>query len=130
MNFCAYILKRSHTMQSQLKEKAGGEALPDGRTGSCRSRSRNSSSRMQQPSLAPKVRPFSFSLSPLPLSLFSLLNHCSNKLLCILSPFIHRRFSKPGSQQTPLSSWKRSASLLRNAWTPVCGSLHVYPSDQ
>lgn len=138
MNFCAYILKRSHTVQSQLKgkeEKGGGGgggrhylmaepaaagAEAETAAAGCNNPALN---RRWDPCLSPSLL-FSVSLS------FFLLNHCSNKLPCILSPFVHRRFSQPGSQQTALSSWKRSASLLRNAWTPLCGSLHVYPSDQ
>lgn len=59
----------------------------------------------------------------LSLPLVFLLNHCSNKLPCILSPFIHRRFSKLGSQQTPLSSWKRLP-----LFSETLGSLSVAPS--
>ena len=76
------------------------------------------------PSLARKMRPFSQSLSQslslfLSLCLFlCLLNQC-NKLPCILSPFIHRRFSQPGSQQTPLSSWKR-LPLCSETPGPLC----------
>lgn len=53
----------------------------------------------------------------------SLSNHCSNKLSCMLSPIIRRRFSQLGSQQTPLSSWKRLPVFSE---TP--GPLSVAPS--
>ena len=71
----------------------------------------------------------SFSL-PLCISLYLiLLNHCSSKLRCSVSPFGHKRSSKPGSQERHhfppgggcLSSQKRLDAL--------CGSLHVYPPD-
>lgn len=70
--------------------------------GGCRISSRKSSSRMYGTSQALQRRwdrARSRSLA-FPLSLYlTLLNHCSSKLRCIVSPFSHKRPSKPGQLQ-------------------------------
>lgn len=85
--------------------------------------------RCNKPGFARKVR-YSLSL-PLSLSLcVILLNHCSSKLPCIVSSFSHKKVLQAAQPADTTFFLEAAASLLRNAWTPLCGSLHVYPSDQ
>lgn len=58
------------------------------------------------------------------------LNHCSNKLPFPVFPFIHKGSHRQERQVETTFLLEEVGSLLRNDWIPLCGSLHIYPSDQ
>lgn len=68
-------------------------------------------------------------LLPLPLCLFPLLNHCSEPRPRILSPLIHRRFPGQAASRHHFVPGRVSLSSQKRL-DPLCGSLHIYPSDQ
>lgn len=114
--------KRSHMRnQTSVKKKKRKKKEPylmaESRC-SCRNSHLKGSSGMQQQPCS-KVRLLPLSLS---LSLFPLLNHCSKPRPLMFVPFNSQKVLRPGSQQTPLCSWKRqllfSETLGPSLWLP------------
>ena len=135
MNFCACTLKRTHTAISITKRKKKKTPYLMAETAAAGSvAERAAAVRMQQARLCNEGEiSLSLSLSRfLSLSLSILLSQITVAANCVaLFPLsVTKGPPNRAARRNTTFFLEAASSLLRNAWTPLCGSLHVYPSDQ